>query len=138
MKIESMIFFNKQIIQYILFINNFEYFNMQIRSSLVIVFTYINTITKWWPAEDIAYNLLVPGFTQPNLYNHIALSFWTTKGPVDIALLWSNVSYYFGNNSQFGVTNQEIQLNLINRYHQAGIKVLVSAFGSTEIPTSSK
>lgn len=104
---------------------------MQIRSSLVIVLTYINTISKWWPPEDIASNLLVPGFTPPNLYNYIALSFWTTKGPVDIALLWSNISYYFGNNSQFGTTNDQIQLNLINRYHSAGIKVIVSAFGST-------
>lgn len=66
-------------------------------ASTVIVLTYINTISKWWPAEAIATDLLVPGFTQPNLYNHVVLSFWTTHGPVDIGLMWANIAKYFGN-----------------------------------------
>jgi hypothetical protein len=58
--------------------------------------TYINTLTNWWPPENIASNILVPGYAKDNFYNYIALAFWTTKGPVDVALLWSNPIKYFG------------------------------------------
>ena len=111
---------------------------MQVLATSVIVLTYIDTITHWWPPESIASNILVPGYAKDNLYNYIALAFWTTKGPADMAILWSNPTKYFGTESPFGKTNSEIQQNLINRYHQAGKKVIVSAFGSSEEPTTQR
>lgn len=111
---------------------------MSLLATTVIVLTYIDTITHWWPPEKIAENILVPGYAPQNLYNYVALSFWTTKGPTDIALLWANPLKYFGAESSFGKTNQQIQLNLIEKYHKAGMKVIVSAFGSSEQPTTHK
>jgi hypothetical protein len=54
-----------------------------------------------------------------------------TSGPVDVALIWSNPTDYFQVTSQFGATNDQIQKSLKKRFNDAGIKILVSAFGST-------
>ena len=76
----------------------------------------------------------VPGYANPNLYNYIALSFWLTDGPTDIALLWADPIEYMG--TQFGNTKAETQSFLKQKYTDAGIKLLVSAFGSTDHPTN--
>jgi hypothetical protein len=78
---------------------------MQLLASSVIVLTYIDSIVHWWPPESIAANILVPGYANDNLYNYVALAFWTLKGPADIALLWTNPTKYFGTESVFGATN---------------------------------
>jgi hypothetical protein len=38
---------------------------------------------------------------------------------------------YFGATVQFGSSKDEIQKNLKQKYNDAGVKILVSAFGST-------
>ena len=112
------------------------------RSSVTypIKLTYIDGFTQWWPPSAIAQGLAVPGYTQggvPLPFNYIALAFWTYgTGPVDAATVWSNPLYYIGA-GVFGDTTEQIQLTLKANYTKAGIKLLVSAFGATENPTSS-
>lgn len=48
--------------------------------------------------------------------------------------LWANPVPSFS--PEFGTTKDEIQKNIKKKYNDAGIKLLVSAFGSTEMPTS--
>lgn len=97
---------------------------------------YIDAINSWWPPESIAAGMGVPGFAKKHIYNYLAFAFWMSGGPADIALIWANPVKYFGAESQFGKTNQEIQLNLKKKYNDAGIKVMISAFGATEFPTT--
>jgi len=82
--------------------------------------------------------LAVPGYAPPHLYNYVVLSFWLyPSGPADAALLWANPSTYFGTTSSFGSTDSQIRTNLKSLYSSNGIKLMVSAFGSTQTPTSS-
>lgn len=99
-------------------------------------FAYIDVIPNWWPPEAIAAGMGVPGFAPPNIYNYIAFAFWLSNGPSDIVKLWSDPITYFGPSSQFGTTKDQIQANLKKRYNDAGIKIMISAFGSTDTPTS--
>lgn len=102
--------------------------------------TYIDRFTSWWPPAAIAEGLAVPGYTQGGVtlpFNYIALAFWTYGGgAVDAATVWSNPLYYIGA-GVFGDTTQDIQTTLKAKYTAAGVKLLVSAFGATENPTSS-
>ena len=73
------------------------------------------------------------------MYNYIAFAFWTYQsGPLDIVLLWSDPLKYFGAVNPFGTTKDQIQKNLKKKYNDAGIKLLISAFGATEFPTTAK
>lgn len=54
-----------------------------------------------------------------------ALSFWLLEGPADQAIAWVD-------------TAAADQAALLDSYHAAGISLVVSAFGSTDVPTSSK
>ena len=66
------------------------------------------------------------------MYNFVALAFWTfNNGPVDIALLWSAPMKYFGSPNPFGASKDEAQKKLKEKYNKNGIKLMVSAFGST-------
>ena len=90
------------------------------------------------PPEVIAEMI---GATNSKGCNIINLAFWLpnpdgTSKPLDTALVWGNAVAYFGTNSEFGSTTQEIQANLRNRYHQQNAKVMVSAFGATSHPTT--
>jgi len=105
---------------------------------------YINT-NAWYPSKDIAASLCVPGFSASDKgyencsrgYNVINLAFWTTGGPVDTAKVWSGLFHYFTKNNDFEcTTNKECQKILIDKYHEAGMKLLVSAFGETDKPVS--
>lgn len=53
-----------------------------------------------------------------------ALSFWLLEGPADQAIAWLE-------------TSAADQAALLESYHAAGISLVVSAFGSTDIPTTS-
>ncbi len=46
-------------------------------------------------------------------------------------MVWRDAKLYFGDMNTLGKTTEEIQLAMIKRYHAAGIKVLVSAFGDS-------
>jgi chitinase len=103
-------------------------------------FVYIDRFTSWWPPAAIAEGLAVPGYTLNNVtlpYNYVALAFWTYGGgPVDAALVWSNPLNYIGA-GVFGDTKEQIQTTLKGYYAKAGVKLIISAFGATENPTSS-
>jgi chitinase len=77
----------------------------------------------------------VPGFAKPHIYNYVALSFWTTGGAVDIAKIWEKPTNFMGSDSSFGKTDTDIRNSLKKAYNDNGVKVLVSAFGSTDMPT---
>ena len=95
----------------------------------------MNTPNKWYPPTGIASDWAVPGVTNYETYNFIALAFWGSSTVYDSAQLWvqaqSNLKC-----PEFGNTNEEIWSNLVDRYHSKGMRILVSAFGSTEFPTS--
>jgi hypothetical protein len=52
-------------------------------------------------------------------------------------LVWSKPVEYFGDDSIFGKTKSEIQLNLKKKYVDGKVQLLVSAFGPQEMPTTS-
>jgi chitinase len=57
-------------------------------------------------------------------YNRFILAFWmTNQGPVDDAQAWQ----------QFSASYRK---SVLEQYHDAGIALMVSAFGSTDSPTS--
>lgn len=89
-------------------------------------------MTTWWGDEFLA-GMGVPGYANENPYNYFALAFWLSTGPVDLALVWAEASKYF---SWLGSNTSEIQIKLRKAYHDAGKKILVSAFGATEFPTT--
>ena len=97
---------------------------------------YINKVTHWW-GDNIAVDLGTPGMAPAHDYNYMLLTFWKCQGdPLDIALLWQNAHSYFGDTTKLGSTNHEIQVALRKKFNDAGVKLLVSAFGATEHPTS--
>jgi hypothetical protein len=99
---------------------------------------YIDGISNWGSAAGLAASLGVPGYAPPHLYNYVVLSFWLYQsGPADAALLWANPSTYFGTTSTFGSNDSQIRASLKSIYSSKGIKLMVSAFGSTQTPTSS-
>ena len=54
---------------------------------------------------------------------------------MDIALLWESAESYFGAAANFGSTHHAVQAHIRKLYNDAGIKLLMSAFGATEFPT---
>ena len=79
----------------------------------------------------------VPGFTPTPLpFTHVALTFWTYPGNAqDASGMWANIGSNMGPNA-YGNTNAEIQATLKKNFTNAGVKLMVSAFGSTQAPTS--
>jgi hypothetical protein len=81
----------------------------------------------------------VPGYAKSTPYNYVALAFWTYGGgALDIVSIWADPVKYFGtdSNNPFGKTKDEIQKALKKNYNDNGVKILISAFGATEFPTS--
>jgi len=98
---------------------------------------YLDKINRWWPPTAIAGDLGVPGYSHPYKYNVINIAFWTSgQGPVDAGLLWSKALYYCSSQNPWGNTTEDIQKAWLKAYHDQGVKVLISAFGSTDFPTS--
>lgn len=92
---------------------------------------YIDRNAKWY-GDKIAPGLGVPGYAASHDYNYILLAFWSCNSdPKDMALIWANASQYFGPANSFGNDTQSIQKALKKLYNDAGIKIMVSAFGST-------
>jgi hypothetical protein len=100
-------------------------------------FGYIDRLSSWSNYKNIAAGMGVPGYAPPHIYNYICLAFWThMRGPLDIVKLWSEPTSYIGTASPFGKTKDEIQKSLKKIYNDNGIKIMISAFGATEFPTS--
>lgn len=99
--------------------------------------SYVNFLNAWWPPEAVAASIGVPPYSHTYSYNKINLAFWTTnQGPVDAVLLWQNPLTYVSVDNPWGTTNAEIQQAWISLYHQYNVKILVSAFGATDFPTT--
>lgn len=58
--------------------------------------SYINRINEWWPPTAIAKGIGIPSQADHTEYNVLNLSFLLSVGPVDIALIWSNPTFYLG------------------------------------------
>ena len=92
---------------------------------------YIDKLMSWY-GMDVAKNLGLPGYATPHVYNHILFAFWScAQEPLDVAKVWQNISMYLGDQNPFGTTDREVQLGMKKVYNQAGIRILVSAFGAT-------
>ncbi|KAJ3108596.1 hypothetical protein HK100_003415 [Physocladia obscura] len=79
---------------------------------------YIDNTAGGLSAADLA----VPGYAN-NDYNYINLGFWLDAGAWDTAVTWVNLD---------SATRQ----SYVNAYHAAGKKILITAFGAAEWPTS--
>jgi hypothetical protein len=106
----------------------FHLANSQITVNYPIRFAYINRFSSWTP-EGIAKSMGIPGYST-HTYNYICVTFWTcAHGPLDIAKAWDDPITYMG--TLFGNTNDAIRTNIKKKYNDAGIKLMVSAFGAT-------
>ncbi|KAH0835491.1 hypothetical protein J3R83DRAFT_9158 [Lanmaoa asiatica] len=75
-------------------------------------------------AYNDAWSYPFPSASQLQGYNVYALAFWVTSGAADMALGWQEL------------TDSE-RTSYLQEYNAAGISLIVSAFGSTDAPTSS-
>lgn len=57
---------------------------------------------------------------------------------MDSAQIWANFGQYGMDMLGFGKTTAEVQKKIRQLYNDHGVKILVSAFGATEFPTSRK
>jgi hypothetical protein len=79
----------------------------------------------------------VPEYAPYHLYNYVALAFWTYQhGALDAVSLWDDPLKFFGQDNPFGKTKEQVQLFLKGKFNQHGVKILISAFGATEFPTT--
>lgn len=111
-------------------------------SSAPVKLIYINRLTSWWGAQTVPAALGVPGFTTTPLpYNYIVHTFWTysqggSGSGQDAVGMWANLKGNMNDPNPYGTTNDAIQKVLKQNFTNAGVKLLVSAFGSTQTPTS--
>lgn len=106
-------------------------------SSAPIRFIYINGITDYFGVDLVPTALGVPGFTAGNVYNYVAHTFWTYPNtPLSASSIWSNLLDHFRNDTRYGSTLADAQKTMKSYFTNAGVKLLVSAFGATQQPTS--
>ena len=97
---------------------------------------YIDRMIYWY-GMNVAANLGLPGYATLHDYNYIIFAFWScNNNPEDVALVWQNISMYVGENNPWGSSDSVVQLGMKKIYNDAGIKIMVSAFGATEFPTT--
>ena len=53
-----------------------------------------------------------------------------------MAMIWSSAYTYFAQGNSFGNSTAQIQQSIRKIYNNNGIKIMVSAFGDSENPTS--
>jgi chitinase len=93
-------------------------------------------MTSWY-GMTVAAGLGVPGYAAKHDYNYLIFAFWGCKnGPMDVGIVWQNLSSYLGEKNPWGTTDREVQIGVKKVYNQAGVRILVSAFGATEFPTT--
>ena len=97
-----------------------------------VYFVYVNSVSAWWGDQFVA-NLGVPGYGPTLPYNYIALAFWLSYGPADVAQAWANAGTYF---SWISNDTQVVQKKFKKAFNNAGKKIVISAFGSTQFPTT--
>lgn len=69
-------------------------------------------------------------------YNLLTLTFWGCDKMSEVVELWENPLPYFTGNSIYGTSKDMVQKELKKKYNEKGIKILVSAFGTIENPSS--
>ena len=95
--------------------------------------SYVSNVDKWWPPVDTLAQMGVPTLAANTTYNYFAYAFWTCgKGPEAITKVYHDPVAFLG--TQLGETKEEIQDYIYSRYKNAGVKLMVSAFGATEEP----
>ncbi|CAM6004217.1 unnamed protein product [Sphagnum balticum] len=114
---------------------NVQFYNQAI--SYPVRLAYIDRINSFQTVQSIAAGMGIPGYAPANIYNYICLGYWTSsKGAQDIAEVWAEPLLYYNTTSPFGKTKEEIQKNIKKIYNDKGIKIFVSVFGPTEVPTT--
>jgi chitinase len=104
------------------------------------VITYIDNLSGWWDTAVLS-AWGVPGYST-HKYNVIILAFWLTSGPTDALAPWVTPTSYFSSSTMQTIagvsspSDAQFRQGLINLYHANGIKVLCSAFGSSDYPAS--
>lgn len=83
--------------------------------SVAKIVTYVDTLAQYYPPQKVVDSIL----TNIGKFNHVILAFWEPTQPLDVALEWTNGTF---------------PTDAINQFHNAGVKVLVSAGGSTATP----
>jgi len=83
---------------------------------------YIDAAASWW-GDGLAASLNVPGYAKKNSYNVICLAFWLSGSAADMAGAWASL-------------DDATKSKYLDAYHNAGMRVIASAFGATEFPTS--
>jgi chitinase len=107
-------------------------------NSATIRLIYINQITDYYGAAVVPRALGVPGFTDGNVYNYVAHTFWTyPNAPLQASLIWSQLFDHMRGDTRFGFSTSEVQATLKANFSNNGARLLVSAFGATQAPTSS-
>jgi len=60
---------------------------------------FINRMLYWY-GPNVAANLGLPGYATLHDYNYILFAFWScSSGPLDVAVVWQNISTYIGENN---------------------------------------
>jgi chitinase len=96
----------------------------------------VDSLGAWWPATTIAAGTGVPGYAQPTKYNVFNVAFWSAAMPLDATTLWDSPLSYVGTDTPFGTSDDAVRKTWLDAFHDAGAKVLVSAFGATNKPCS--
>ena len=105
--------------------------------------SYVDNLAGW--SDDLILESIgVPGYCESNSYNVINLSFWNSQlnDATDALLVWSNPTEFFQQTTidkianVSNATDDQFRNGLISLYHNDGIKVLASAFGGSDYPTS--
>jgi chitinase len=96
----------------------------------------VDSLGAWWPATTIAAGTGVPGYAQTTKYNVFNVAFWTHHSPLGATTLWDSPLSFMGTDTPFGTTDDAVRKTWIDAFHDAGAKVLVSAFGATDNPCS--
>ena len=66
---------------------------------------YIDKMLSWY-GMSVASGLGVPGYAADHEYNYILFAFWTCNGgPVDVGIVWQNLSMYLGDQNPYGSTD---------------------------------
>ena len=83
----------------------------------------------------MAHDIGVPEYASDSIYNYMVLTFWDCDNiTYDTVTLWSNPNHYMPD--LFQSTDELTRKEMKERYNNAGIKIMISAFGGTSHPAS--
>lgn len=81
-------------------------------------------------------SIIEDSFCLNSCYDIIILSFWlSTNGGFDSVLVYENIYKNFGTD-KYGKTNSEVQKTIKDLFNAKGKKLIIAAFGDSNMPTS--